>query len=88
MQKNTPETQRKRSTSKSSFGAGSPPKCYSPNKQGLEPEDFTSLCLGFSSLVIVAVFVNAMGQTQAAKDLFSKTIPWLLKKLIRMCPSQ
>jgi len=86
MRKNSRETRRTRSTSTSSFGAGSPPQ-HSPHAHGPLPE-FKGLCLKYAALVIVVVAVNSVGHSQIAKDITNNVLPWLLKKVSQIYPSK
>jgi len=76
---------RKRSTSGSSFGAGSPPQ-YCEDSRTNRPVAFTKLSIGFVSLAILWIVLHSMGHKVSAKSLLKSTLPWLVKHANNCCP--
>jgi len=76
---------RKRSESGSSFGAGSPPQ-YCADARPNRPVVFTKLSIGFVSLAILWIVMHTLGHKVSAKELISKTLPWLAKQANECCP--
>jgi len=70
---------RNRSSSTSSFGAGSPPQytAYPVNDQ----ERIAKISLGFVSLAFVVLLVHSMGNCRGAKELITKSLPWLMQQV-------
>lgn len=76
---------RNRSTSTSSFGAGSPPQsidCPTP-----ERNHFAMLSLGFVSMALIAIILHSgLGNSKLSKDLIAKSLPWLMEQVSHLTP--